>query len=158
TLAIRLALAGWLGDNAVLTLFVPAILVASILGGTGPGLLAVALSVPGALYLGGMSASQPATIAEVLVFLLVGLAIAWMGGMLHRARLSIDTTQAALAAREAHLRTILDTVLDATVVIEKDGTIVSFNAAAVRQFGYAEAEVLGRNVRLLMPEPYRAGH
>nr|ACF98093.1 putative FixL [uncultured bacterium 1042] len=156
--AIRFALGGWLDESAVFTLFVPAILVASILGGTGPGLLAVALSVPGAFYLGGMPANQPATIAEIAVFLLVGLAIAWMGGMLHRARQSIDTTQAALAAREAHLRTILDTVLDATVVIEKDGTIVSFNAAAVRQFGYAEAEAVGRNVRMLMPEPYRGEH
>ncbi|MEK1888400.1 MAG: PAS domain S-box protein, partial [Phyllobacterium sp.] len=63
-----------------------------------------------------------------------------------------------LDAREAHLRSILDTVLDATVVIEKDGTITSFSAAAVRQFGYTEAEVVGRNVRILMPEPYKQEH
>jgi two-component system sensor kinase FixL len=44
------------------------------------------------------------------------------------------------------------------VVIERDGTIVSFNGAAVRQFGYRENEVIGQNVRILMPEPYRAGH
>jgi len=78
--------------------------------------------------------------------------------MLHRARRAIDTTQHALDEREAHLRSILDTVLDATVVIEKDGTIVSFNAAAVRQFGYQESEVVGQNVSMLMPEPYRSGH
>jgi two-component system sensor kinase FixL len=63
-----------------------------------------------------------------------------------------------LEEREAHLRSILDTVLDATVVIEQDGTIVSFNSAAVRQFGYAEDEVVGQNVRMLMPEPYRREH
>jgi two-component system sensor kinase FixL len=78
--------------------------------------------------------------------------------MLHRARRVTDGSVSELAAREAHLRSILDTVLDATVVIEKDGTITSFNAAAVRQFGYTEAEVVGQNVRLLMPEPYRREH
>ena len=78
--------------------------------------------------------------------------------MLHRARRVTDTSVSELAARQAHLRSILDTVLDATVVIEKDGTITSFNAAAVRQFGYTETEVVGQNVRLLMPEPYRREH
>ena len=74
--------------------------------------------------------------------------------MLHHARRLMDKTEASLKARDAHLRSILDTVLDATVVIEQDGTIVSFNAAAVRQFGYEETEVIGKNVRMLMPEPY----
>ena len=81
-----------------------------------------------------------------------------MGETLHRASRLIDGTDRALDAREAHLRSILDTVPDATVVIESNGTIVSFNAAAVRQFGYTEAEVIGQNVRILMPEPYRSGH
>ena len=93
-----------------------------------------------------------------MVFAVVGFAIAWMGEMLHHARKAIDRTESALDAREAHLRSILDTVLDATVVIETDGTIVSFNAAAVRQFGYSEQEVVGQNVRQLMPEPYRHEH
>jgi two-component system sensor kinase FixL len=44
------------------------------------------------------------------------------------------------------------------VVIETNGSIVSFNSAAVWQFGYQEAEVIGQNVSILMPEPYRAGH
>lgn len=56
------------------------------------------------------------------------------------------------------MRSILGALPDATVVIERDGTIVSFNNAAVRQFGYSEAEVVGQNVRILMPEPYKAEH
>ena len=63
-----------------------------------------------------------------------------------------------LRAREAHLRSILDTVPDAMVVIDEQARIKSFSAAAVRQFGYAEAEVVERNVSLLMPEPYRTQH
>lgn len=63
-----------------------------------------------------------------------------------------------LRAREAHLRSILETVPDAMVVIDEQARIKSFSAAAVRQFGYAEAEVAGRNVSMLMPEPYRTQH
>ena len=63
-----------------------------------------------------------------------------------------------LRAREAHLRSILDTVPDAMVVIDEQARIKSFSAAAVRQFGYAPDEVEGRNVSLLMPEPYRTQH
>lgn len=153
--AIRLALQGVLENNAAFILFVPAILVASIAGGIGPGVLAVALSVSGAAYIG---AFEQAEWMQPAIFAVVGIAIAWMGEMLHHARRAIDKTEDALYAREAHLRSILDTVLDATVVIEPNGSIVSFNAAAVRQFGYTEAEVTGKNVHILMPEPYHREH
>jgi len=118
----------------------------------------VALSLGGAFWLDNRQSDLAHNPVEFVVFALVGLAIAWMGEMLHHASKAIDRAESALGSREAHLRSILDTVTDATVVIEKDGTIVSFNAAAVRQFGYAEAEVVGENVRLLMPEPYRHEH
>jgi two-component system sensor kinase FixL len=64
----------------------------------------------------------------------------------------------ALRAREAHLRSILETVPDAMVVIDEAGRIQSFSAAAERLFGYESAEVLGQNVSILMPEPYRTQH
>ena len=59
---------------------------------------------------------------------------------------------------EAHLRSILATVPDAMVVIDDKGTILSFSAAAERMFGYAEAGVVGQNVRILMPSPDRDRH
>jgi two-component system sensor kinase FixL len=144
-----------LGNSAVFILFIPVILVSAIAGGIGPGLVAFALSLAGALYIVGLAQS---TLIQVIVFALVGLMIVWMGEMLHHARRAIDRTEAALKAREAHLRSILDTVPDATVVIDEAGIINSFSAAAVRQFGYAEAEAVGQNVRLLMPEPYHREH
>jgi two-component system sensor kinase FixL len=158
TLLLRLALQGLLGDRAIFVLFFPAIVLASILAGFGPGALAVAMSVAIAAFLNSLVSDRAADPVTVVVLAAVGLVVAWMGGMLHRAFRSMRATQSLLDEREAHLRSILDTVLDATVVIEHDGTIVSFNAAAVRQFGYTEPEVIGRNVRMLMPEPYRAGH
>ena len=59
---------------------------------------------------------------------------------------------------EAHLRSILATVPDAMVVIDEHGIMLSFSAAAERTFGYSEAEVVGRNVKMLMPSPDRERH
>ncbi|MCI4592461.1 PAS domain S-box protein [Sphingobium sp. BYY-5] len=64
----------------------------------------------------------------------------------------------AVRARESHLRSILSTVPDAMIVIDDQGSIVSFSAAAERLFGYAEAEVVGSNVSRLMPSPDRERH
>ncbi|MEO5323005.1 PAS domain S-box protein [Mesorhizobium sp. CC13] len=157
-LLVRIVLQDVLAERAAFTLFVPAILLASILGGIGPGLLSVAMSVFAGSYFFGEDLSRTDNAAAVLLFVAVGVAIAAIGELLHRAWDSIEVTRKALEEREVHLRSILDTVLDATVVIEGDGTVVSFNAAAVRQFGYKEEEVRGQNIRMLMPEPYRSGH
>jgi PAS domain S-box len=63
-----------------------------------------------------------------------------------------------LAEREAHLRSILDTVPDSMIVIDEAGIISSFSAAAERLFGYSADEVRGRNVKILMPSPDRERH
>jgi two-component system sensor kinase FixL len=65
---------------------------------------------------------------------------------------------AQLHADQTHLQSILATVPDAMVVIDKAGVITSFSAAAERLFGWAALEAIGRNVRMLMPEPYRRDH
>lgn len=64
----------------------------------------------------------------------------------------------ALRTREAHLRSILETVPDAMVVIDEQARIQSFSATAVRLFGYQPDEVIGENVKILMPAPYREQH
>ena len=61
-------------------------------------------------------------------------------------------------AQEAHLRSILETVPDAMIVIDERGYILSFSAAAERMFGFVEDEVLGENVSILMPSPDRERH
>jgi two-component system sensor kinase FixL len=65
---------------------------------------------------------------------------------------------AAIFAREAHIRSILETVPDAMIVIDERGTILSFSKAAEVMFGYSEEEVLGENVSILMPSPDRERH
>ena len=71
-----------------------------------------------------------------------------------------DRKAAELAQRESELRlrSIIDTVPDAIVVIDAQGTIQSFSPAAERLFGYDSGEVIGRNVNILMPTPYREAH
>jgi two-component system, LuxR family, sensor kinase FixL len=64
----------------------------------------------------------------------------------------------ALANESALLRSILETVPDAMIVIDHRGIIQSFSRAAERLFGYLPAEVCGHNVKLLMPSPYREQH
>jgi len=59
---------------------------------------------------------------------------------------------------EAHVRSILATIPEAMVVIDEVGNILSFSATAQEMFGYTEAEVVGQNVKLLMPAPDRDRH
>ena len=62
------------------------------------------------------------------------------------------------SAGETHLRSILATVPDAMVIIDEQGIILSFSAAAEKLFGYSEAEVVGENVAMLMPAPDHERH
>jgi two-component system, LuxR family, sensor kinase FixL len=64
----------------------------------------------------------------------------------------------ALTTRESHLRSILDTVPDAMIVINGYGIIQLFSTAAARLFGYTEQEAIGKNVSQLMPMPDQARH
>ena len=66
--------------------------------------------------------------------------------------------EAALRNSEARLRAIVDTATDGIITIDEQGTVQSFNAAAARLFGYAAEEVVGQNVKLLMPAEYRDHH
>jgi two-component system sensor kinase FixL len=96
-------------------------------------------------------------IGMAILFALAGLAcgalLAGRFGSRGRAQVLAD-----LRAREVHLQSILDTVHDAMIVIDERGSIQSFSAAAERQFGWTPAEAIGRNVTMLMPDPYRSEH
>ncbi|WP_107953475.1 PAS domain-containing sensor histidine kinase [Sphingomonas faeni] len=66
--------------------------------------------------------------------------------------------EAAIVRREHHLRSILNTVPDAMIVMNENGIVASFSAAAELVFGYAASEVIGQNVAMLMPQAEARDH
>lgn len=62
------------------------------------------------------------------------------------------------AEKEAKLQSILDTAVDGIVTIDEKGTIDSLNHATEEIFGYESKELIGKNVKILMPQPYQRQH
>jgi two-component system, LuxR family, sensor kinase FixL len=157
-LIVRVALAPILQDASPYLFFVPAVLLSAGLGGWGPGLTATALgALLGPLITGISSLSAP-ELVDVIAFALVGAAIAWGGEQLQRNRIQAAVSAQQALAREAHLTSILDTVPDAMIVIDERGIMQSFSSAAERLFGFGSFEVIGKNIKILMPSPYRENH
>nr|WP_295112700.1 PAS domain S-box protein [uncultured Caulobacter sp.] len=132
-------------------LFVPAVLVAAALGGLGPGVFATTFAWGTVWW---VTRSTPFNLVSGIcaaIFLSVGFGMAVGGGWFHAAR-------RRAAAINDHLQSILDTVPDGVVVIDRAGIMTSFSPAAERMFGWKATEVLGKNVSLLMPEPNAAAH
>src|SRR3712207_5773800 len=59
---------------------------------------------------------------------------------------------------EAELRNIVNNAVDGIIAINEHGRIEAVNPAVIRIFGYGEDELLGQNVKMLMPEPYHREH
>jgi two-component system sensor kinase FixL len=158
-LALREALAPLLPGQTIFLYFVPPVLLAAWIGGLGPGLLATVLSMLSALFL---FADAPAITTPVIInsaaFAVIGVGVSWGGELLRRGRLRTNLMTRDTLAREAHLQSILDTVPEAMIVIDEHGVMQSFSSAAERLFGYRAGDVIGQNVKILMPAPYRENH
>jgi two-component system, LuxR family, sensor kinase FixL len=154
----QLALTSIIQQEAPYLFYIPAILLAATLGGFGPGLLATFLSLLFSLPLAKLPALPANEFIGAIAFAVVGLGMSLAGEGLRRARIRASETAEDLRAREAHLQSILDTVPDAMIVIDTSGTIHSFSSAAEHQFGYNAAAVIGQNIKVLMPSPYRESH
>ena len=63
-----------------------------------------------------------------------------------------------LALSEAKMRAVVDGAVDGIITIDENGIIESFNPAAETMFGYASQEAIGKNVKLLVPEPHKKRH
>jgi PAS domain S-box-containing protein len=65
---------------------------------------------------------------------------------------------ADLAESRGQLGAIIDNAVDGIITIDERGTILSVNPACMRIFGYTPEEMTGRNIKMLMPEPYHSAH
>ncbi len=107
-----------------------------------------------------------AMLLSPLSALVIGLLL-WGAWRLDRQRLVLDETVSqrtrALTESEQRYRElsreneiIVDSMPDGLIVTDRDGVILRCNHGLLRMFGYAESEVLGQKVELLMPERFRA--
>jgi len=136
--------------------FYPAIIFAAWYSGLGPGLLTTTLSAVVAMYLllpplGSVAVSESADQLALGVFVATGVVSSWVS---HRLRVAQQAQRIATATATA----IIDSAVDGIIMIDARGRIEAFNHAAERLFGYTIDEVLGRNVNVLMPSPYREEH
>jgi len=74
------------------------------------------------------------------------------------AQVNLQETSHALASQKSRLQAVLDTVIDGIITIDDKGVVETFNPAAERLFGYAADEVIGKNVKTLMPKRYSEEH
>lgn len=156
---LRALVAPTLGNQALYLFLVPPVLVAGVLGGWKPALFATAASLVLHLFLAdgysnlsnANSSLFASELSRAITFSLLGLGIAWFGERLH-------ATRNQAAAREAHLESILASIPEAMIVIDEGGAIHSFSSAAERLFGYRSKEVIGKNIKTMMPSPYRDSH
>ena len=66
--------------------------------------------------------------------------------------------QSALRDSEERIKAILDTAVEGIITIDERGILESYNLAAQKIFGYRPDEVIGKNVSMLMPMPYKKDH
>ncbi len=158
-MALRWGLDPALGQRASFLLFVPAVVVAAALAGLWPGLFATIAGGAAALAMDRLTGRvDGGTLLAGGIFLFVGTSVSIGGEWFQRARGGAQAVNRDLARREAHLRSILETIPDAMIVIDEGGLMRDFSKAAERLFGWSADEVIGRNVDMLMPSPYREAH
>ncbi|MEO5823016.1 MAG: PAS domain S-box protein [Vicinamibacteraceae bacterium] len=78
-------------------------------------------------------------------------------GMLHDLSIRVEAEERRRSS-DARWRAVVESAVDAMIVIDARGCIEAFNPAAERLFGWAEGEAVGQNVNVLMPSPYRDEH
>ncbi|MBI3832581.1 MAG: PAS domain S-box protein [Planctomycetes bacterium] len=104
----------------------------------------------------GYGLAPPGAYAEISIAnRTMGILAVWIFAIFARRR-KISEEQLRSSARRN--QAVLETAIDAIVTIDAKGLMVDLNPATERIFGYARSELLGRNVSMLMPDPYQREH
>jgi two-component system, LuxR family, sensor kinase FixL len=70
----------------------------------------------------------------------------------------LKQAQAAMLKSESKFRRILETAIDPVISIDEKGIVLLCNSAAEEKFGYSTVEMVGQNIKMLMPSPYKEEH
>ena len=155
-IVLRYALDPWLSEVGVPYItFYPAILLATFLGGLGPGLTSLALCTLVAWYIFLPPAFtfelSPQQVFSLVLFVVLGgfdvLLITLLNSALDR-----------IVTHEANIRTLIDAAPNGIVVVDGQGDITLVNPAAEKMLGYSQAQLFGQKIEILVPEPKRNGH
>ena len=139
-------------DRTFTVIYMPVVVYAAFAGGRGPAIFATILCIAiSALSLGGDLFANPANLIDIVFFGILGPILGVMGDRLLRGA-------GESRHRQAQLQSILDTVPEAMIVIDDRGIMRSFSMTAEQLFGWSANEVIGKNVSILMPTPYRHEH
>ena len=108
---------------------------------------------PGELSDGTWVSTLHLALALAAAILALGVMVTSLNGLVRMRELHRRANNA-----QSRLQAIVDTAVDAIITIDGLGNIKDFSRSAERLFGYSAAEVQGRNVNILMPEPYHSEH
>jgi PAS domain S-box-containing protein len=138
----------------VFTTFYPAIIVAALVGGLWPGILATLLSAVAAWYLvipQFFTRPGQREFVEFLLFVLISgvdVAIAVL----------LSKLVERLVIQQRNIRVLLESAPNGFVLVDERGTIKMVNASAEKLFGYSREELVGKDVEALVPEQHIPEH
>ena len=95
---------------------------------------------------------------DALTAVIAGITLAILGITVGLSSYRKAKTEFYLRDSETKLRAVIDHAVDGLITIDQQGIVEVFNPACERLFGYLAEEVIGRNVKMLMPEPYHGQH
>ncbi len=142
--------------DSVVLLVLPAVAAIAFWRGAFAGLAVTALGL--AFGMGLLSTHGFSDAGSGVFFAVLGIIGSVAGGWAVKRREEREASARVLEERDAHLRSIFDTAPEAMIVINPGGIIQSYGLSAERMFGWRPSEVLGRNISMLMPEPFRTQH
>ncbi len=81
-----------------------------------------------------------------------------LSGRAEKVRRLVDSKTAELKNSETKIRAIVETIANGIITIDSEGIVATVNPAAENMFGYKAEEVVGKNIKMLMPDPFHSGH
>jgi PAS domain S-box-containing protein len=160
---LRLLLDPWMGNRYPFDTIFGAVAAAVWYGGYRPALLACVLGLAACEYLfveprGSLAIYHTDDAIGLILYLLINCLIIGIGEAMRLAQGRTMQGRELLADEKVRIESIVNNVLDGIIAIDENGTVEAFNPAAETLFGYKTEEVIGQNVKLLMPEPYHGAH